>query len=76
MKSINLSKNYGKIKALKEASFSIKRGTITAFLGENGAGKTTTINILLGFLKPDSGRVEINCLKLGYVPDRPLFSLG
>lgn len=73
IRSINLCKNYGKIKALKEASFSIKRGTITAFLGENGAGKTTTIKILLGFLKPDSGRVEINCLKLGYVPDRPLF---
>lgn len=73
IRSINLCKNYGKIKALKEASFSIKRGTITAFLGENGAGKTTTIKILLGFLKPDSGRVEINCLKLGYIPDRPLF---
>lgn len=73
IKAIDLSKSYGKVKALKEASFSIKRGTITALLGENGAGKTTTIKLLLGFLQPDAGRIEINCPMVGYVPDRPLF---
>jgi len=73
IRSVNLDKNFGKIRALRQVSFSVKKGTITAFLGENGAGKTTTIKILLGFLKPDSGQVEINCSKLGYIPDRPLF---
>jgi ABC-2 type transport system ATP-binding protein len=69
----NLSKNYGEVKALRGASFSIKKGMITGFLGENGAGKTTTIRIMMGFLKPDSGQIEMNCSRIGYVPDRPLF---
>ncbi|MGB9764752.1 MAG: ABC transporter ATP-binding protein [Candidatus Saccharicenans sp.] len=73
IESFNLSKNYGQIQALKEACFSIKKGTITAFLGENGAGKTTTIKIILGFLKPDSGIVKKGNARIGYVPDRPLF---
>ncbi|PMP93895.1 MAG: hypothetical protein C0168_10640 [Candidatus Aminicenantes bacterium] len=73
IESFNLSKNYGQIQALKEVCFSIKKGTITAFLGENGAGKTTTIKIILGFLKPDSGIVKKGNARIGYVPDRPLF---
>jgi len=69
----NLSKSYGRVKALRNASFSVKKAAITAFLGENGAGKTTTIKTILRFLKPDTGRVEIRCQTIGYVPDRPLF---
>ena len=68
-----LSKNYGKIEALKGANFSVKKGSITSFLGENGAGKTTTMKCVLGFLKKDSGTVEIKAERVGYVPEYPVF---
>lgn len=43
-------------------SFQVDPGTAFGFLGPNGAGKTTTIRLLMGFLRPDSGRVMINKL--------------
>ncbi|EHQ90872.1 ABC transporter ATP-binding protein [Desulfosporosinus youngiae] len=45
-----------------DISFQVEPGTAFGFLGPNGAGKTTTIRLLMGFLKPDSGRVTINGL--------------
>jgi ABC-2 type transport system ATP-binding protein len=68
-----LSKNYGKIAALKKASFSIKRSVITSFLGANGAGKATTIKLILGFLKRNSGIIELEEGRVRYVPEYPLF---
>lgn len=53
----NISKSFGKIRAVKDLSFEIKKGEIFGFLGPNGAGKTTTIKILLGILKPDNGEI-------------------
>lgn len=54
-----LNKRFGKVKALTDVSFSVPSGTVTGFLGPNGAGKSTTMNILMGFIKPDSGKVKI-----------------
>ncbi|KAF5076954.1 ABC transporter ATP-binding protein [Methanobacterium subterraneum] len=51
----NLSKNYGKVKAVKEISLNVDKGEIYGFLGLNGAGKTTTIRMLLGMIKPTTG---------------------
>jgi ABC-type multidrug transport system ATPase subunit len=68
-----LSKRFGPVQALRDVSFKIRKGTITAMLGENGAGKTTTLKILLGFLRPDSGTVIIAPGRVGYVPDRPAY---
>jgi ABC-2 type transport system ATP-binding protein len=68
-----LVKRFGRIEAVREATFRVQAKTITAFLGENGAGKTTTIKLLLGFLRPDSGRVSLNAPRVGYVPERPAF---
>lgn len=53
----NISKSFGKIRAVKDLSFEIKKGEIFGFLGPNGAGKTTTIKILLGILRPDNGEI-------------------
>ena len=55
----NLKKNYGKDEALKGISFDVRRGEIFGLLGPNGAGKSTTINILLGLINFDSGKINI-----------------
>jgi ABC-2 type transport system ATP-binding protein len=80
-----LCKVYGGFQALKDVSFSIPRGQVTAFLGPNGAGKTTTMKILSGFLSPSSGVARVAGFdvstdrlaaaeKLGYLPENgPLY---
>ncbi|MDH7512500.1 MAG: ABC transporter ATP-binding protein [Clostridiales bacterium] len=73
LKVENLAKRFGRVEAVKNVSFSVRRGAIAAFLGENGAGKTTTIKTILGFLKPDAGRVETRYRQPGYVPEHPVF---
>jgi len=54
-----LSKDFGKVRALDDVSFSVAEGEVFGFLGPNGAGKTTTIRILLGLLHPDGGTAKI-----------------
>lgn len=50
-----LSKNYGKIQALKSVSFDVPQGSVYGILGPNGSGKTTLLSILMSILKPASG---------------------
>ncbi|MDJ0929097.1 MAG: ABC transporter ATP-binding protein [Gammaproteobacteria bacterium] len=54
-----LSKRFKDVTALENVDLEIARGKILGFLGPNGAGKTTTIRILTGFLKPDTGVVQL-----------------
>ena len=56
----NLVKQFGSLTAVNGISLKIKKGEIFGLLGPNGAGKTTTLNILLGILKPTSGKVLVN----------------
>ncbi len=60
----NLSKSYEKKEAVKNINFKINKGEIIGLLGPNGCGKTTTIGMLLGLLKPSSGEVIINGMKI------------
>ncbi|MGE7675761.1 ABC transporter ATP-binding protein [Lysinibacillus sp. NPDC094403] len=55
----NLSKSFGKEKAVSNINLKIRKGEIYGFLGPNGAGKTTTIRMLLGLMKPTSGTIKI-----------------
>ena len=55
----NLYKSYGKVKALQDVSFSVRKGEIFGLLGPNGAGKTTLTNILAGVLSKDSGTIRL-----------------
>ena len=53
----NVSKSFGGINALSGVSLRVEQGEILGLVGPNGAGKTTLVNIVSGFLKPDSGRI-------------------
>lgn len=55
----NLTKNYKKLKAVDNLSFSVKEGEILGLLGPNGSGKSTTINCILSLLNFDEGEIEI-----------------
>jgi len=60
----NITKIFNDNKAVNDLSLAIKEGEIYGLLGHNGAGKSTTINILLGFLQPDSGTATINSIDI------------
>lgn len=55
----NVYKRFGDIEAVSDVTLSIKQGEIVGFVGPNGAGKTTTISMLMGFIRPTKGRVQI-----------------
>ena len=57
---INLSKSYKSKQAVNNINFKINENEIVGLLGPNGCGKTTTIGMMLGLLKPTSGKVLIN----------------
>ena len=52
-----LSKSFGGLKAVYDVGFDVEQGEILGLIGPNGSGKTTTLNLLTGFLKPDSGTI-------------------
>ncbi len=55
----NLSKNYGRIQALKNVSFSVPSGTVFGILGPNGSGKTTLLGIMMDVLKANGGTYKL-----------------
>lgn len=69
----NISKRYGKQKALDEVSFSIKKGEILGLVGQNGAGKTTLIRVLIGLIAKDQGEIIRNPDdKIGAIIESPV----
>lgn len=80
----NLTKYYGKHKAVDGLSLNVERGDIFGFLGPNGAGKSTTIRSLLGLIAFQEGNAEILGMdvkshhreilgKIGYMPSEAMF---
>ena len=78
----NLTRFYGTLQAVKDVSFTIRKGEVLGFLGPNGAGKTTTMQIISGNLAPSGGSVTIaghDLLddpraaksQIGYLPEQP-----
>ena len=80
----NISKSFGKVKALDSISFDVKRGELFGLIGPDGAGKTTLFRVLATLLNPDEGGAEVDGFdivkdyhaireRVGYMPGR--FSL-
>lgn len=55
----NVSKNYGKVEALRGVSLEVEQGAVLGLLGPNGAGKTTLVKILSSLIKPSAGRARV-----------------
>ena len=70
-----LSKSYGDLVAVKNATFEVPLGTICGFVGPNGSGKTTTIRMLLSLIDPTSGSGEILDQSISH-PERYLSKVG
>jgi ATP-binding cassette subfamily C protein CydD len=59
-RDVYLGYDNGRLPALRGASFDLKTGEQVTLVGASGAGKTTILNLLLGFLQPDKGRILVN----------------
>jgi branched-chain amino acid transport system ATP-binding protein len=58
LKVTDLTKSFGGVMAVSNVSFELKEGELLGIIGPNGSGKTTLVNLVTGFVKPNSGRVE------------------
>ncbi|HXJ78236.1 MAG TPA: ABC transporter ATP-binding protein [Candidatus Methylomirabilis sp.] len=67
---------YGKSQVLRDVSFEVPRGEITALLGRNGAGKTTTLRSIMGLQRPRHGVVRFNGQDITGQPPHAVFRLG
>lgn len=84
IKCLNLSKNYGEVKALSDVNIEFTKGKIIGLLGSNGSGKTTLIKLITGLLVPSGGEVLINGKKIGiasknviaYLPENSFLDLN
>ena len=75
----NVTKTFGKFKALDNLSMTVPQGSVYGLVGPNGAGKSTAIRLMTGIYRPDSGTVTMeglpvyenpaNKVRMGYIPD-------
>jgi len=63
-----VTKRFGKITALDDVSLLIRRGELITLLGPSGCGKTTLLNVVAGFLMPDSGEIAVDGQRITDVP--------
>lgn len=63
-----LTKSFGRKEAVKGISFSVSSGEVVGLLGPNGAGKTTTFYMIIGIVKPDSGRIFLDSVDISSMP--------
>ncbi len=72
----NVSKHFGGLKAVDDATISITRGSITGLIGPNGAGKTTLFNTIAGLYAPTSGRIFLADEDITGLKPHELFAKG
>jgi|UniRef100_A0A7V6CN85 lipopolysaccharide export system ATP-binding protein len=72
----NVAKKYGNRYVVKAINLQIKKGEVVGLLGPNGAGKTTTFHIIMGFVKPDVGKVMLFDKEITKLPSYERARLG
>ncbi|HWQ96456.1 MAG TPA: ABC transporter ATP-binding protein [Candidatus Methylomirabilis sp.] len=72
----DIKKSFGGIKALDGVTFDIEENTIVGLIGTNGSGKTTLINVISGFMVPDSGHVRFDCRDISSSKPHEIARLG
>ena len=76
LKVSDVSKSFGGVAAVSSVSFKLKEGELLGIIGPNGSGKTTLVNLVTGFVKPDTGRIEYSGKNItGWAPYK-IVSLG
>lgn len=68
LKVEGLRKVFGKKEAVKDMSFTMKKGEIVGLLGPNGAGKTTCFYMIAGFIRPSAGKIFLNDTEITHDP--------
>ncbi|MCS7259114.1 MAG: LPS export ABC transporter ATP-binding protein [candidate division WOR-3 bacterium] len=78
LKAQNLIKSYNHRKVVNDVCLEISQGEIVGLLGPNGAGKTTTFHMIIGFIKPDAGKIYLGDKDISYlaVYERARLGLG
>ena len=76
LKVSNLNKNFDGVVALKNFSFEMNENEILGLIGPNGAGKTTFFNVLSGFIKPESGKIEFSGKDISKLTSHKIVSKG
>ena len=69
-------KSFGAVKALKGVSFSLRKGTVHAIVGENGAGKSTLMKVLSGMYQPDNGEIWLEGRRVTIANETEGINLG
>jgi len=72
----DLDKRFGGLRAVAGASFSVRRGSLTALIGPNGAGKTTLFDLVTGFTSPDRGTIRFDGGAITGLPSHRITRLG
>jgi len=71
-----LQKSFAAVSAAADVSLSFERDSVTSLIGANGAGKTTFLNMVTGYLRPDSGRIRFDGRELVGLDPRRITALG
>lgn len=71
-----LAKSFGGVKALDRIGFSVAQGEVLGVIGLNGSGKTTLVNVITGFIRPDSGRVGFRGKEITGLSPEKIAGLG
>ena len=76
LKTTNLQKNFSGIIAAEDINISVKEGEIIGIIGANGAGKTVFVNMITGYLKPSSGKIEFSGKDITGIQPRDATHIG